>query len=141
MTNDETTTSTEGSGASSEQTTDQKKSVEEKIASGEILSEVTVVGQRLGKALQSAWDSEQRRGVQQRVLEELKTAGDHVENLSKKVSTNRAGQSLHSETEKIGRQLGDGLLSGLKALNRELSRTIDKYEERRQAHQDDEPER
>lgn len=152
MTNDETKTTTEAEESAAEQAsteqvaTDQaaadsgardKRTVEEKIASGEILSEVAVVGQRFGKAMQSAWDSEQRRVVQQRVVDELRTAGDHVENLTKKVSTNRSGQNLHDEAEKIGRHLGDGLLSGLKALNRELSRTIDKYEERRQPHDDD----
>ncbi len=116
---------------------DEKRRVEDRIGKGELLDEVAVLTQRLGKAVEHAWDSDQRRSVQRRVVDELRTAGDQVEQMTRRAGSNKVGREFSDGAEKMGRQLGEGLLSGLKALNRELTRSLDQPD--RDDRDDEEP--
>jgi len=65
------------------------------------------------------------KDIQSMVAEELRQAKGQVEHLAKEVSSSKAAQELSGQTEKIGRKLGEGLLSGLRALNRELGKALE----------------
>ena len=102
--------------------------IEDRIGQGDILEEMTTFGKKLGSAFQSAWGSDTRRTIQEKMMDELKTAGEQVEHLARKTGSTGPARGIQDNASKISRQLGDGLLSGLRALNQELTRQLDKYD-------------
>lgn len=128
MNDDRTKTTEHEPNATSE---DESAPVENRIGQGDIINEVSELGRKLTQAVQTAWESESRRSIQTKVVDELKTAGEQVEHLAKRSGARRPARDLHEGAEKLGRTFSDGLLTGLRALNKELTRTLDKYDKPR----------
>lgn len=81
------------------------------------------------------------KDIQSVVVDELRQAKGQVETLAKEVSSSMAAQEISEKTENIGRKLGEGLLSGLRALNRELGKALEPEQDRQareQASEEDE---
>lgn len=64
------------------------------------------------------------------VVDEFRQAKGQVETLAKEVGESKAAQEFSDTTETIGRKLGEGLLSGLRALNRELGKALEPEQDR-----------
>jgi hypothetical protein len=145
---------------------------------GDIVDEVTRLGHKIGAVAREVWESDQRKQIQSKVVEELRSAHGSAKNLAHDVRSGRlGGKEIHTlvveelrqakaqvetlakevtrrkeaqpeaeaeteselekaraHTEAVGRRLGEGILSGLRALNRELGKALDKEpgEERRE---------
>lgn len=96
---------------------------------GEVVGELGRLGKQLGKSLKGAWDSEDRKEIQTEVVDELKLAGDQVKKVATEVTDSKPAQELMDGAGQVSKDLGDGLLKGLKALNREIGRALDHDQE------------
>jgi hypothetical protein len=132
----------------SEQDKDQQTNGEPRQGD-ELLDEAERLGSAVGEAIDEAWNSEDRKQLTddlggelrlageeigklvkdvasseaaREIRDELKIAGKQVGQIARNAASTRTAESLREGTERLGKELHGGLMSGLKFLNRELSR-------------------
>lgn len=80
------------------------------------------------------------KDISSMVVDELRQAKGQVETLAKEVSSSKAVQEVSEQTENIGRKLGEGLLTGLRALNRELGKALEPDDQKKdEDHEEEKP--
>jgi hypothetical protein len=99
--------------------------------SGDLAEEFRNLGNNLREILQSAWDSEERKKLQQEIEVGLADLGKSLNNTVEELKVSPAGQRLKTEVEdlhqrvrsgKIENDLRENLLSVLRKVNRELEK-------------------
>lgn len=102
-----------------------------------IADELSKLGNQVAEALRMAWESEDRRRLQAEVTEGLRRFGDQVEDTAKRVGEGDAARRVREQAEVVASkasqsevvdEIREGLLNGLQALNRELTRLLNKGE-------------
>jgi heparin binding hemagglutinin HbhA len=112
---------------------------EEKRTESDLAVELRELGKQLGQALRSAWESEQRQQLEKEIGEGLKDLGKqvdqamatakaspHTEKVKKQVDrvveTARQSEAVH--------EMREGLTSGLRELNEELRKLVEKIQQK-----------
>ena len=106
---------------------------EEPRPKSDITEELSKLGNQVAEALRAAWESEDRRRLQAEVTEGLQKFGDQVEGTVKRASDTDAARRMREQAETVANkaaqsdvvaEVREGLLNGLQALNKELSRLL-----------------
>jgi hypothetical protein len=106
---------------------------EEKTISGEL----TRLGRQVAEAINTAWESEDRKKLQAEVTTGLESFGAQVSDAMRKASETDAAKEIRDQTEKVVAQVRGtdvaaevrkGLIAGLEVLNRELGRLVERLE-------------
>ena len=107
----------------------------------DLLAEVNHLGLRLGEAIGRAWESDERRQVEGQLADGLQRAGQGLHRLGEDLAGSKAVEGVKKGADTAGRALRDGLLSGLRLLNRELDRALASERAEEQADGGDEGDR
>ncbi|HIC90414.1 MAG TPA: hypothetical protein EYP04_13565 [Anaerolineae bacterium] len=103
-----------------------------------VVEELTELGRQLAAALRTAWQSEERRQLEQELSEGLNALAQELDEAIKAAKESPATEELRRHAEKVvqtaqetplGQELREGLLTGLRTLNAELSRLTEKLQE------------
>lgn len=95
------------------------------------------LGQNLKNVINTAWESEERKQVQQQVESGINELGQALNDFFINFSESEAGQQVKSEINELGERIrsgemeekaSDGLLSVLKKINTELEKATENME-------------
>jgi hypothetical protein len=109
---------------------------EENKTNNEIKDAFKDLGKNLKKAVNSAWDSEERTHVQEQIEYGLSDLGSALETFVQDVSNTDAGQKLKDGAEDFGERLRSGevekkakadLVKAIDYLNEQLDKLSDKF--------------
>lgn len=107
----------------------------DKAESADIMQELTALGQKVVAAVQQIWDSEERKKAEAEIRDALRVAGQRIDQVSEEVQTSQVTEDLKGQAAKLKDAVEDssitqevrrGLLQGLRKLNDELSKLVDK---------------
>jgi uncharacterized protein YukE len=114
----------------------------------EISEELDKLADAFGRAVQAAWNSEQRKQLQEDLNRGLRTLVDGVEKSLTQFSESEQGQEVREQagkvvekvrTSKVTADLQQGLTKGLRAISEEMQEFAQKVEARKQADAQDPP--
>jgi hypothetical protein len=88
----------------------------------ELVDELQQLGKEIGRSLKHAWDSEDRKRIESEVSKSLGAAGKEIGKVARNAGGSEASKQIRSGAETVGRDVREGLLAGLRLLNRELSK-------------------
>jgi hypothetical protein len=103
---------------------------------GDLADELGKLGQNLKTMLQTAWESEERRKVQQEIEEGLAELGRVLQQASAEFDADQVGQEVKAEVTRIRQGLESGeiqgrvrtdLLKALREINEELNKFRDQW--------------
>ena len=115
---------------------------EEQKPTGDVLGELKLFGQQLGTAVKSLWDSDESRNLRKEISEGL---GEAVREMDKAVKTvqdsdaaKEFSQQVRGTVDKaresdVTDKIHQGLVSGLRDLNTELSKLLSSWETKQPA--------
>lgn len=99
----------------------------------DVVEELNELGQRLGAALKSLWESPERQELEQEVREGLRTLGQQVDQVIDAAKERLAAEKVPQQAQEIAetvekspvvQEVREALLSGLRFLNQELARAL-----------------
>ncbi|MGD8472715.1 MAG: hypothetical protein PVH59_01250 [Anaerolineae bacterium] len=105
----------------------------EEKRSGEILDELSALGDQLVTAVKSLWDSEDARKVRQEIGEGFVELGHQVDAAMKTAKESEAAKEFETKVKEtvdkaresdVAEQVQEGLVTGLRQLNEELSKLV-----------------
>jgi hypothetical protein len=120
--------------------TEEQKS--EQKAEGSIVDELTMLGKQAADALKAAWDSPDRKRLQAELAEGIEKFGREVGAALDKASESQQAKELRTKAVKVAEdvhvsdaveEVRKGILTGLEAMNRELSKLLERLEAERTA--------
>ena len=100
-----------------------------------ILDEFGKLGNKVAAAFQTAWDSEERKKTEDEIRKALHTAGDRIDEIAVDLRKSEVTKDLQTQATKtidavqkseVTKKAKQGLLSGLKRFNDELTGLLDK---------------
>lgn len=103
---------------------------------GDLAEELRQLGNNLKATLQTAWESEERRKVQQEIEEGLAELGRVLQQASTEFDADEVGQEVKTEVSRIREGLESGeiqgrvradLLTALRGINEELNNFKDQW--------------
>jgi len=115
---------------------------EEKKPTGDVVDELKLFGQQLGTAVKSLWDSDESRNLRKEISQGLAEAVREMDKAVKNVQESEAAkefsQSVKGTVDKaresdIAGQIQQGLVTGLRDLNAELSKLLSSWETKKPA--------
>lgn len=101
----------------------------------EVVEELKQLGQQIGRALKAAWESPERQELEQEVREGLRTLGEQVDEALRAAREHLEAEGIPEQAQKVlasvektpvVQEVREALLTGLRALNQELSRLLRK---------------
>lgn len=101
----------------------------------QLINELNQLGSKVASAVQTAWDSEERQKAEDEIRKALHTAGDRIDTVAEDLRTSTVGKDVRSQATRaaevvqkndLTKQMRQGLLSGLRRLNEELTEFLDK---------------
>ena len=107
-----------------------------------VSDEINKLGKQFSEVIRAAWESEDRKRVQGEIIEGLQRFGDEVTQALQKVAESDTGKQVTTQTEKVISDVKEsgvaddvrkGLLQGLDALNRELTKLSERLEKEAEA--------
>lgn len=110
---------------------------EEQKVERTIVDELNKLGAQVADALKAVWESEDRKKLQTEIAEGFQKFGAQVTETVDKVSSHETAKELRGKAEKVvedirgsdvAEEVRKGILTGLDALNRELSKLLEKLE-------------
>ncbi len=111
-----------------------------------VSDELNKLGQHFSEVIRTTWESEDRKRIQGEIIEGLRRFGDEVTGALSKVAESDTGKQVTTQTEKVISDVKEsgvaddvrkGLLQGLDALNRELSKLSERLEKEAKAEKAD----
>ena len=106
---------------------------EEQKPSGEILDELQSLGEQLVTAVKALWDSEDARNVRQEIGDGFVELGHQVDEAIKSARESEATKEFEAKVKEtvdkaresdVAGQVQDGLVTGLRQLNAEMSKWV-----------------
>lgn len=103
---------------------------------GNLADEFTNLGKNLLEVIQSAWQSPERKRVQQEIEQGLNELGDTLKVEAENFKSSPTGQQLKTDVEELGQRIRSGetqakiqqeLLAVLQTANTELQKVIQKW--------------
>ena len=110
---------------------------EEKKPGGEVLGELRELGQQLSSAFMSLWESEDSRKLRTEIEQGFLEIGQQVETAVKSARDSDAAKQFSEQVKEtmdkareseIAAKLEDGLVTGLRELNQQLSAAVSSLE-------------
>lgn len=110
---------------------------EERHTEKNITDELSRLGQQMADAIHAAWESEDRKKLQSEISEGLKKFSDQVSEALDKAGKSDAAHQVKTQAQKVAAEVKEsdvteevrrGFLTGLEALNHELSKLLAKLE-------------
>ena len=102
-----------------------------------VSDELNKLGKQFSDVIRTTWESEDRKRIQGEIIEGLQRFGDEITDALHKVAESDSGKQAAKQAEKVvtdvkessvTEDLRKGLLQGLDALNRELSKLSEKLD-------------
>lgn len=127
---------------------EQNPTPEPNTTPGEIADELRQLGQNLRQALQNAWESEERKKIQQEIEGGLDELGSTLSQAAKDFASGPTGQTLKAEIDEFGERLRSGevenrvrsdVLEALRTVNQELKKASQGKPPAAEASQDEPP--
>ena len=121
---------------------------EEQKPTGDVWGELKLLGEQLGGAVKSLWDSDESRSLRKEISDGLAEAAREMDKAVKSVQDSNAakefGQEVRATVDKaresdIVGQVQQGLLAGLRDLNTELSKLLSSWETKKPAEPSEPP--
>lgn len=115
---------------------------EEQKPSSEILDELEALGQQLATAVKSLWESEDSRKLRQEIGEGFAELGRQIDTAVKSAQESEAVQQFEEQVKDtvdkaresdIAGKLEQGLATGLRELNEQISKLVGSPEEKPEA--------
>jgi soluble cytochrome b562 len=112
---------------------------EERKEGGQILDEIEALGQELSAAVKALWESEESRKLRQDLREGFIELGRQLDTAVKSAQESEAakefGEQMKDTLDKarssdLAGKLEQGLVSGLRELNQEVSKLVDSLQEK-----------
>mgnify|MGYP005836740289 FL=1 len=106
---------------------------QEQASTQDVVEELNELGQKLGAALKSLWESPERQELEQEVREGLRTLGQQVDQVIDAAKERLAAEKVPQQAQEIAetverspvvQEVRAALLSGLRFLNQELARAL-----------------
>ena len=106
---------------------------EEQKPSGEIIDELHALGEQLVTAVKALWDSEDARQVRQEIGDGFVELGHQVDDAIKTARESEATKEFEAKVKEtvdkaresdVAGQVQDGLVTGLRQLNEEMSKWV-----------------
>lgn len=100
-----------------------------------ILGELTLLGQKVSEAVQRAWGSDERKKAEAEIREALYIAGERIDRVSEELRASEVTQDLKVQAGKmveaveespVTLEIRKGLLTGLRRINEELTRLLER---------------
>jgi hypothetical protein len=110
---------------------------EEKKSGGEILDELNALGEQLATAVKALWDSDDARKVRQEIGDGFVELGHQVDEAMKTARESEAAKDFETRVKQtmdkaresdVAGQVQEGLVTGLRQLNEELSKWLGSLE-------------
>ena len=101
----------------------------------EVVEELKQLGQQIGRALKAVWESPERQELEQEVREGLRTLGEQVDEALQVAKERLEAEGIPEQAQRVissvektpvAQEIREVLLTGLRALNQELSRLLKK---------------
>jgi hypothetical protein len=101
----------------------------------DLADELRQLGERLGAVAKAAWESDTSRHIQQQLSEGLDSMTRELDEASKRIMAKDETQRLKThvrevvdspKTKEVTREIQDTLLTGLKELNTQLDRALER---------------
>ena len=115
---------------------------EEQKPTGDVLDELKLLGQQLGSAVKSLWESEESHNLRKEISEGLNEAVREMDKAVKSVQESDAAKEFSEqvrgtvdkarESDVVG-QIQQGLISGLRDLNAEIGKLLNSRETKKPA--------
>lgn len=111
---------------------------EQKPPEGSVAEEIKRLGQNLSEALRAAWDSPERKRLQQEIGSGLVELGNTMKEGVRDFGESQAGQRIRTEAEQFGQRVRSGevegrvrqeLLSALRIANEQLQNVVNRMSE------------
>lgn len=111
---------------------------EERTTGGQIMDELQVLGQELSSAFKTLWDSPESRNLRQEIGEGFIELGNQLDSALKSAQESEAakqfGEQVKDTVEKarqsdIAGKVEEGVTTGLRKMNEELSKIIASLED------------
>jgi hypothetical protein len=102
---------------------------------GDLPEEFRTLGRNIKNALNTAWNSDERKSVQKNIQDGLSDLGDAINNLINDFQTSEVSKKVVKEVDQLGERFRsgevkektkEGVLSALKKMNAELEKAADK---------------
>jgi hypothetical protein len=102
-------------------------------SSGDVASELRDLGENLKNILIDAWESEERKNLQNEIKTGLANLGQNLDQAAKEFKESEAGQRFRTETEDLHRRFRSGevetrvredLIAALRKINTELEKIL-----------------
>jgi hypothetical protein len=115
---------------------------EEPQAERSIADELAKLGQQLAAAAQKAWDSDERRRLQNEITTGVQRLGQELSGAVGKAADSEQAKELKTRATKVAEdvqktdvieEVRKGLLVGLEAINRELGKMLERMEPKTEA--------
>ncbi|MCC7355370.1 MAG: hypothetical protein IT330_16635 [Anaerolineae bacterium] len=112
---------------------------EEKRAESTLADELRELGKQLGLALRAAWESEERQQMEKELGEGLKDLGKQIEQAMASAKTSPQTQKVKEQMGRVVetarqseavQEMREGVASGLRELNEELRKLVEKMQQR-----------
>ena len=106
---------------------------EEKKGGGEILDQLNALGEQLATAVRALWESEDARKVRQEIGEGFVELGHQIDDAMQKAKESEAAKDFETKVKEtvdkaresdVAEQVQEGLVTGLRQLNEELSKLV-----------------
>lgn len=112
---------------------------EEERPESRLADELRELGKQLGLALRAAWESEERQRLEKEIGEGLKDLGKQLDQALQAAKVSPQTQKVKEQVEKVVetarqseavQEIREGLISGLRELNEELRRLVEKMQKK-----------
>jgi hypothetical protein len=109
---------------------------EQQKPENDLRDEFRSLGENLKQFFNSAWESEERKKLQQDIKDGMKELGVALDSLAEDVRTSEVGETIRREASEFGERVRSGeveqkarqgILDALQALNAELQKAADKF--------------
>lgn len=106
---------------------------EEQKRTGKILDELNALGEQLATAVKALWESEDARKVRQEIGEGFVELGQQIDEAVKTAKDSEAARDFETKVKEtvdkaresdVAEQVQEGLVTGLRQLNEELSKWV-----------------
>ncbi|MEN8241772.1 MAG: hypothetical protein ABFS17_07615 [Chloroflexota bacterium] len=109
---------------------------EQQKPENDLRDEFRSLGENLKQVFNSAWESEERKSLQQDIKDGMKELGVVLDEFAEEIRTSDVGESLRKEANEFGERIRSGeveqkarqgILDALQVLNTELQKAADKF--------------
>ncbi len=119
-----------------EEDVDQLKADEKASDGPDLVAEFQTFGRTFAEAFDTAWNSEERKRVEEEVRAGVKTFADEVDKVIREAKKSRAGERMTKEAEEmakqvesseIGRRALEGIAQGLSWMSVEMGKLAEQF--------------